>query len=175
MSKKELENEPTPEFTDKELQECIDTQKKLDVFLKQNFEVQEEDREQIVVSTGLDLLDAISGGGFGMNLVMLVGQPGSAKSTLAAKVLAEAQRVHKPKFISKYFDSEQSTTKQRLSDLGVNYPPIEPNSQSVTVEKIMKSIDGICKFKDDNPELLPIPSMVVWDSIANTLTEKGFV
>ena len=154
--------------TAKELQDSFKA------FLGKQYEVEQTAQNKIVIPTGLDVLDAISGGGIGMNFVQFVGNPGSAKSTLAAKILAEGQKRNSPKFLSVYLDSEQSTNKDRLMQLGVNQPPITPYDQRVSVEKVFKTVDGMCKFKQDHKELMDVPSMIIWDSIANTLTEKAF-
>lgn len=149
-------------------------QQDLDNFLVKN-DIKQELLSKMILPTGLDVLDAVLGGGIPMHFCQLVGNPGCSKSTLAARILAEGQRLYKPKFLAKYFDSEASTSKERLFNLGVMYPSITPYDQEVTVEKIFKSVDAMCKFKADHPELLEIPSIIIWDSIANTLTEKGML
>ena len=58
--------------------------------------------------------------------------------------------------------------------LGVNKPPIEPYD-AITVEKVFKMVEAMCAFKDAHPETMDVPYAIVWDSIANTLTEKGSV
>lgn len=132
-----------------------------------------DNSDKIVLPTGIRILDAISGGGLGMNFIQLVGNPGSSKSTLAAKMIAQGQKLYGNKFIGAYFDSEQSTTKERLFSLGVNNPKIDPYDTNITVERLIKFVSAMCAFKSKNPELESIPSVIVWDSIVNTLTEKG--
>src|SRR3989304_5711626 len=99
-----------------ELRQCEELRNSYKSFLAKNYDVVQQERAKIILPTGLDLLDAISGGGLGMNFIQFVGLPGCGKSMLAAKVLAEGQRRYKPKFLGEYFDSEQSTTKERLAD-----------------------------------------------------------
>jgi RecA/RadA recombinase len=41
----------------------------------------------------------------------------------------------------------------------------------MTVEKVFKFIEGLCLFKEQKG-IIDIPSIVVWDSIANTLSQK---
>jgi len=124
-----------------------------------------------VIPTGLDLLDAILGGGFAIGaLDIIVGQPGSGKSMLAIQVLAQAQKEYKGDLIGSYLDSEEATTTVRLSNLGVRFPKIKPYPD-ITVEKVFKFLEGLCLFKEKK-KITDIPSVVIWDSIANTLSEK---
>jgi RecA/RadA recombinase len=147
----------------------------LNMFLKQHVDINTDEKETMVMSTGIDLLDAMCGGGIGMKFIQFVGNPGCAKSTLAAKLIAAGQRKYKNKFISLYHDSEHSQSTERLAELGVIAPKINPISEGITVEKILKSVHGLCQFKAERKDILNIPSLIIWDSIANTLTEKGFI
>jgi RecA/RadA recombinase len=123
------------------------------------------------MSSGLDLLDAILGGGFAIGaLNIIVGQPGSGKSMLAIQSLASGQRQYKGKLLGSYLDSEESTSKVRLMNLGVKYPPMNPYVD-ITVEKVFQFIEGMCVFKQER-EILDVPSVIIWDSIANTLSQK---
>ncbi len=121
--------------------------------------------------TGIDLLDAVLGGGFAIGaLSIIVGQPGSGKSMLAMQALGQGQRQNNGQMIGGYLDSEESTTMVRLSNLGVRYPRLKPYSD-ITVEKVFKFLEGLCLFKQKKG-IIDTPSTVVWDSIANTLSEK---
>ena len=123
------------------------------------------------ISTGLDLVDAILGGGFAIGaLDIIVGQPGSGKTMLAIQTLAQAQLQYKGNLLGAFLDSEESTTTVRLSNLGVKYPRIKPYSD-ITVEKVFKFIEGLSVFKQEK-EIIDTPSVVIWDSIANTLSQK---
>lgn len=124
------------------------------------------------IPTGIDLLDAVLGGGVCTSLTQFVGMPGSGKSTLASKVIATGQRKWPGKFISVYIDSEESMTTDRLSELGIIYPKIKPYREN-KIESVFKIIEAICAYKESNPELIDIPSIIVWDSIANTIPEKA--
>ena len=126
-----------------------------------------------ILPTGIDLLDAILGGGLAIGaLDIIVGQPGSGKSMLAIQALAQAQEIYKdnPNFIGHFLDSEEATTTIRLSNLGVRRPRIKPYSD-ITVEKVFKFLEGLCLFKEKK-KIIDVPSVVIWDSIANTLSEK---
>ena len=126
-----------------------------------------------IIPTGIDLLDAILGGGLAIGaLDIIVGQPGSGKSMLAIQALAQAQEIYKgnPNFIGHFLDSEEATTTIRLSNLGVRRPTIKPYSD-ITVEKVFKFLEGLCLFKEKK-KIIDVPSIVIWDSIANTLSEK---
>ena len=121
--------------------------------------------------TGIDLLDAVLGGGFAIGaLSIIVGQPGSGKSMLAMQALGQGQRQHNGQMIGGYLDSEESTTGIRLANLGVRYPRLKPYSD-ITVEKVFKFLEGLCLFKQKKG-IVETPSTVIWDSIANTLSEK---
>jgi RecA/RadA recombinase len=54
--------------------------------------------------------------------------------------------------------------------LGVRFPKIKPYPD-ITVEKVFKFLEGLCLFKEKK-KIIDIPSVVIWDSIANTLSEK---
>jgi len=140
-------------------------------FLKDKIDMTEDKKDLIVIPTGIDLIDAILGGGFVVGaLNIIVGQPGSGKSMLAMQTYAQGQKLCKGGMIGGYLDSEEATTKQRLSNLGVRYPKITPYA-GITVEKVFKFFEGLCLFKDKKKSV-DIPSIIVWDSIANTLSEK---
>lgn len=123
------------------------------------------------ISTGIDLVDAILGGGFAIGaLNIIVGQPGSGKTMLAIKTLGTGQRQYNGKMIGGFLDSEEATTTLRLANLGVKYPKIKPYTD-ITVEKVFKFIEGLSVFKEKK-KIKDDPSVVIWDSIANTLSQK---
>jgi len=141
-------------------------------FLEEKVDVKQDEGIKLVIPTGIDLLDAALGGGFAVGAMnIIVGQPGSGKSMLAMQVMANAQRIYGSKgLISAYLDSETATTSIRLANLGVRNPRIKPYTD-VTIEKIFKIVEGMCLFKLKKG-LVDVPSVVVWDSIANTLSQK---
>jgi len=140
-------------------------------FLETKADIFEDTGTKLTIPTGIDLVDAILGGGFVVGgLGIIVGQPGSGKSMLAMQTLGQSQRQFSGKTLGGFLDSEQATTKLRLSNLGVRNPPLKPYSD-ITVEKVFKYLEGLCLFKEQK-EIVDTPSVVVWDSIANTLSEK---
>ena len=140
-------------------------------FLEQTEGIVADHGVKKVISTGIDLADAILGGGFAIGaLVIIVGQPGSGKTMLAIQTLAQGQRQYNGKLIGGFLDSEEATTTLRLSNLGVRFPKLKPYVD-ITVEKVFKFIEGLCVFKEQK-KIIPTPSVVVWDSIANTLSQK---
>ena len=148
-----------------------DLYKEFATFLENKSEIVEDKGTKVTISTGVDLIDAILGGGFVVgSMGIIVGQPGSGKSMLAMQVLAQGQRQYGGKLLGAFLDSEEATTQLRLSNLGVRYPKIRPYSD-ITVEKVFKFLEGMCVFKSQK-EILDTPSVVVWDSIANTLSQK---
>ena len=140
-------------------------------FLETKADITADIGEKDTISTGIDLLDAILGGGFGVGaLSIIVGQPGSGKSMLAIQTLAQAQRQYKGNLLGAFLDSEEATTVFRLANLGVKYPKLKPYVD-ITVEKVFKFLEGLSVFKQEK-KMVDIPSVVIWDSIANTLSQK---
>lgn len=140
-------------------------------FLETSADITEDTGVKEIISTGIDLIDAILGGGFVIGaLNIIVGQPGSGKSMLAIQTLAQGQKQHRGKLLGGFLDSEEATTSLRLANLGVRYPKLKPYAD-ITVEKVFKFLEGLCIFKTEK-KILETPSIVVWDSIANTLSQK---
>ena len=150
--------------------EGIGLQMEFDQFLNDKVEVDNSsggDMERI--TTGVDLLDRLSGGGFRIGgMTMIVGQPGSFKSTLVAQIIANAQKKYGKDCLCVYYDTEAAMTTKRLSQLGVNNPPIKPYDD-VTIEKLFKTIEAMCAYKQ--AKKITTPSLIIWDSIANTSTD----
>jgi len=143
----------------------------LNSFLQKKVDIKPDTGIKFTIPTGIQVLDAILGGGFAIgSLNIIVGQPGSGKSMLAIQAMGSGQKEYKGKLIAAFLDSEEATTSIRMSNLGVRYPKITPYSD-MTVEKVFKFIEGVCLFKQEKG-LLDIPSMIIWDSIANTLSQK---
>ena len=140
-------------------------------FLEDKTDMKPEVELKKTIPVGIDVLDAVLGGGFAIGaLSIIVGQPGSGKSMLAMQALAQGQKEYNGQMVGGYLDSEESTTSVRLSNLGVRYPKIKPYSD-ITIEKVFKFLEGVCLFKEKK-KIIETPSMVIWDSIANTLSEK---
>jgi len=144
--------------------------------VEKEIELVEESGNKETIPTGIDLLDAVLGGGFAIGaLNIIVGQPGSGKTMIAVQAMAGGQnkfKEHNGKagLLSFFLDSEEATTPVRLANLGVNTKMTKIYPQ-ITIEKVFKVIEGLALFKINN-NIVDVPSMVVWDSIANTLTQK---
>jgi len=168
------ESEAIPEkgqkISEKELKQSEQLQDLFASHLATNQGIDKDKGEELLIPTGIDLLDTILGGGVCTGLSQFVGPPGCGKSALVAKVIGNAQNVWPGEFLTVYADSEHATTEQRLADSGVKNPRIKPYSD-LTVEKVFKIIEGMCTYKEKNSKLLKIPSAIVWDSIANTPTD----
>jgi len=91
-------------------------------------------------------------------------------SMLAMQAMGNAQKINNGKILTSFLDSEEATTTIRLANLGVKYPKIKPYSD-MTIEKVFKFLEGLCLFKEGK-KLTKDPSIVIWDSIANTLSQK---
>jgi len=125
-----------------------------------------------VLSTNIDVLDAYLGGGVAQGgFLQIVGSPGSGKSLLASKVLAAGQQQYGNNFMCLYLDSEESMSKDRLAQLGIKRPEIIPITD-LTVEKVFSVIKSMHEYKMKNSHLIQYPSVIVWDSIANTITDR---
>lgn len=123
------------------------------------------------ISTGIDVLDAILGGGIALgNFSVFVGNPGSGKSTLAVKPIVNLQQKYGNKCLCLYLDSEETMSTKRLDELGVSRPKLKPKS-NITIEKLFEIIEGIILFKEEK-NIMDYPVLIVWDSIANTITNK---
>jgi RecA/RadA recombinase len=140
-------------------------------FLKEHAKIEQSSGKIQTLPTGIDVLDAILGGGFGVGTFsILAGNPGTFKTSILAQLIGTSQKKYKGKMLSVYNDSENALTKRRLYEMGVKYPPINP-IQDVTVESVFRTVEALCCFKEKN-EIVQTPSVVAWDSIANTVTEK---
>ncbi len=139
-------------------------------FLKVKADIIPDSGVKKLIPTGIDVLDAALGGGFPVGAMsMIVGAPGSGKSMLAIQTIGAAQQKYKG-CLASYLDSEEATTTARLVNLGIKYPPIEP-FVDITVEKVFKHLEAMCLFKEKKG-INDIPSILCWDSIANTLSQK---
>ena len=157
--------------SDKDKEDAKQLYDEFSSFLETRADIKSDEGIKLVIPTGIDILDAHLGGGIvvgGMGII--VGSPGSGKTMLAIQTLANGQKVFKGDMIGSFLDAEEATTTIRLSNLGVNYPKIKPYTD-VTVEKVFKFLEGLCLFKEEKG-IIDKPSIIIWDSIANTLSQK---
>jgi len=139
-------------------------------FLQTSADITPDTGVKSVIPTPIDLVNAILGGGFACgSMGVILGVPGGGKSCLAGQLVSSLQEKF-PGAIAAFLDSEEATTTVRLYNLGVRNPPIRPYND-VTVEKVFKFLEGLCLFKEQK-KIIDIPSLVIWDSIANTLSQK---
>lgn len=139
-------------------------------FLEKKLDLIPDTGVKLFLPTGLDIVDAVLGGGFPVGAFsMITGNPGSGKTMLASKVIGAAQVMLMGKLMAAFLDAEEATTKARLAALGVRNPMIDPYN-NLTVEKVFKFIEGMVLFRE--AKKVSIPGLIVWDSIANTLSEK---
>jgi len=128
------------------------------------------------IPTGIDLLDFFLGGGIIIGgLSCIAGRPGCGKTTLTGGIIGSAQKALEGKLLSVYLDSENAMSTFRLSQLGVNNPKIKVR-EAKTVEQVFRIIDSTCKFIEENKKQFEdYKTLIVWDSIANTKTEKDLL
>lgn len=173
---------PTPDelenMSDEEVEsnaETIDGVRELylefNTFLEDKAKIKEDIGIKTTFSTGIDLLDAVMGGGFAIGtLGSVVGSPGSGKSMLAIQSLGSAQQIFKGDVLCLYLDSEEATTTVRMANLGVKFPKIKPYND-ITVEKVFVILENLCAYKEMKG-IVDQPSIIIWDSVANTLTTR---
>ena len=111
------------------------------------------------------------GGGFAIgSMGVVTGNPGSGKTTLAIQALGNAQRKYNGNILVSMLDSEEATTTTRMYNLGVRNPKVKPYND-ITIEKVFKFLEGVCLYKEMK-NIVDTPSVILWDSVANTLTQK---
>jgi RecA/RadA recombinase len=119
--------------------------------------------------TGVDVLDAILGGGFACGAFsIIVGEPGTFKSALLAQIIGTSQKKFNGKLLHKFLDSEEAMTVERGASMGARRLKI---STDISVEKVFKTIQGTMAYKISKG-IEDYPAIVAWDSIANTSTDK---
>lgn len=161
----------TGENVDEDLVVTKELYEEFSSFLEKKAEILPDSGIKATISTGIDLADAILGGGFAIGaLNIIVGQPGSGKTMLAIQTIAQGQRQFKGKLLGAFLDSEEATTTLRMANLGVLYPQLKPYND-ITVEKVFKFLEGLCLFKAEK-DMVETPSIIAWDSVANTLSQK---
>lgn len=140
-------------------------------FLENTAKIKSDDGVKATIPTGIDILDAVMGGGFAIGtLSMVAGNPGCGKSMIAIQTMGSAQLKYKQDVMVMFLDSEEATTTIRMANLGVRFPKIKPYND-ITIEKVFKIIESLCLYKETK-DIIDQPSVIVWDSIANTLSQK---
>jgi len=168
--------EEQSEMSDKDIVDNMDNESKdlymeFSSFLEDKAKIKQDLGVKETIPTGIDLLDAVMGGGFALGTMgMLVGAPGSGKTCVAIQCMGSAQRKYREGTLVALLDSEEATTTARMYNLGVKHPKIKPYND-ITVEKVFKFLEGLCLYKEMK-NIVDQPSVVVWDSIANTLSQK---
>lgn len=172
---------PTPtevnvEMSDEEIEKTMD-QKTQDLymefnsFLEDKTEIKTDTGIKDTIPTGIDLVDAVLGGGFAIGTMgVIVGNPGSGKSMIAIQTMGAAQKKYNGNILVSMLDSEEATTTIRMSNLGVKNPKVKPYND-ITIEKVFKFLEGMCLYKEMKG-IVDTPSIVVWDSVANTLSQR---
>jgi len=149
-------------------------QSMFDSFLEKEVEIKPS-QTRILLPTGIQLLDLVMGGGMATgSMSIFIGRPGCGKSTMGAAIIQTAQKNFAGNLISVYIDSENSMYTERLAQLGVNNPLLKVR-EAKSMENVFKIIDATCKYLDDkkNKEFSAThPTIIIWDSIANTPVEK---
>lgn len=167
----ELNEMSDEEVVDSASDEIRDLYLEFSSFMEDKVKIKSDDGVKETIPTGIDVLDAAMGGGFAIGtLSMIAGNPGCGKSMLAIQAMANAQMKYLKDVLVGYLDSEEATTTIRMANLGVRNPKIKPYTD-ITVEKVFKFIEGLCLYKEMKG-IIDQPSVIIWDSIANTLSQK---
>ena len=171
---------PTPkeinQMSDTEIEKSMDEKTKdlymeFNSFLEDKTEITSDSGIKDTIPTGIEVLDAILGGGFAIgSMGVITGNPGSGKTMIAIQTMGVAQRKYNGNILCSMLDSEEATTTIRMSNLGVRLPKIKPYTD-ITVEKVFKFLEGLCLYKEMKG-IVDTPSIVVWDSVANTLSQR---
>lgn len=139
-------------------------------FLEKTIDLKLDAGVKDIIPTGIDLVDAVLGGGFASGVLnIVVGPPGSGKSMLVGQTIGCGQEKYNGLIMTAYLDSEYSMSSARLANLGVIKPKIRPHV-GVTVETLFQFLESVCTFKDKRKD--DSPAIIAWDSIANTLSKK---
>jgi RecA/RadA recombinase len=155
---------------DKDNTESNDLYTDFSSFMEKKMDIIPDTGVKIFLPTGIDIVDAVLGGGFPVGAFsMITGNPGSGKTMLAVKIIASAQKALLGKLIAAFLDAEEATSRHRLAMLGVTNPMLNPHN-NLTIEKVFKFVEGLVLFKQSKK--IEYPGLIIWDSIANTLSEK---
>lgn len=159
------------DLTDDEIRSSIMLQNDLSDFMQAKAGLVKGEDKIRTLPTGIDLIDAVLGGGFPIGkFSMIVGLPGTYKSSLLGQVIGASQKKYRGVLPTVYFDTEESMSTERLVQLGAKYAKV-PTFNNCSLESIFKGIETLISYKAlKNME--NVPSVVCWDSIANTMTEK---
>ena len=123
-----------------------------------------------VVPTGILAIDSITNGGLPVGkIIQVVGRTGCGKSSLVANMLAGIQTNLNGKVIFIYCDSENTSTKERMENMGLmNVTP----KWKLTIERFWKQIDGIIQMKNKNIIDKEVPVFIVQDSLNDMPCDK---
>ncbi len=132
--------------------------------------------DDILIPTNLTIFDIYSGGGITLGKFHLfLANPGAGKSTLALQCVSAIQRKYEDAIIL-IIDTEAAMSRKRFQQLGVKLDKVLYCDAGITLEKVMESIEGIIAIKREkikkDPSYLKVPTIIVWDSIAQTPSEK---
>lgn len=120
------------------------------------------------IPTGIPTLDKKLGGGIIVGgCVEILGLEATGKSTLAAMVAAQAQKMDIPVV---YLDTEAATSMARLKMIGVNVEDMiyhQPNCLEDVYDTVGQIL--VTKIKDKS---LDGPVLIIWDSLAQTPAKK---
>lgn len=129
-----------------------------------------EDIERL--PTGVDIIDVSTGGGLPAGgFVLFTGSSGVGKTLLALNLISSMMKKY-PESLCVIIDAETSLTVDRLKQLGIDDSRVLL-IRRVTLEDVFENIvPKFIEFKSERKETADVPSIILWDSIASTPTEK---
>lgn len=119
-----------------------------------------------ILKTGFVLYDEIIGGIPVGRYILISSPPGTGKTTLMVQI---QQQLQKQNHRVMYFDSEQSMSKRRMSDLGLDFEKVI-YVVPTTLEKLYYMISYVLKKKEQDGDKNPFVFCV--DSNTSTITEQ---
>jgi len=123
------------------------------------------------VPTGLLMLDLMLHGGVPLGrMIEISGRPGMGKSTLAAHILANCQKMGGTAIV---LDSENSWTTERVRDLGLDASALiqfEANTVEEGFSLINATLQKLEKLQTKGEEKPPV--IIIWDTIAASPCER---
>jgi len=126
-----------------------------------------------IIPTGITPLDLASGGGIGVGVfTQIAGDEGVSKTSTVLQIIGNLQKRYGDKLVVVYLDTEYSLDEKRVAQLRADYGSMIYSTPN-TIEKVFGYVNKIINIaKEQEFKKKGIITLVVWDSLASTDTEK---